>query len=288
MKLKGFMDQAYGGKVRGKKRLDEKRGEFLLGFEDLAQRLKERPKRAEVEDLAPREADQIVDLIFSASPKDKREETIWGILTSLAAESLSEPLVIIPPRNFAGLELKGGMLILDGNALTSGPKVGASDGTGRAPASWTRAHHLGERMSGGRLIVLGGAGDYLGQEMDGGGIVCASCGDYAFRNMKGGWGVVKGDAGNYLGVGNSGGRVAVKGGAGARAGWLMRSGRIWVGKDTGDYMGLMMSGGEISTWGRAGARAGWRMKGGLITADGYGPETGAEKVGGRILRRKAD
>ena len=286
MKLKGFMDQAYEGKVRGEKRLDEKKGEFLLGFEDLAQRLKERPKRAEVEDLAPRDADSIVDLVISASPKDKREETIWGILSSLAAESISEPL-FIPPRNFAGLELKRGTIILDGEAPASGPKARASGEAGQTSAPWTRAHHLGEKMSGGRLVVRGGAGDYLVQEMEGGGIVCTSCGDYAFRNMKGGWGVVKGDAGNYLGVGNSGGRIAVKGRAGARAGWLMRSGRIWVGKDAGDYLGLMMSGGKISTWGRAGARAGWRMKGGLIKADGYGPEAGAEKVGGRIFRRGA-
>jgi formylmethanofuran dehydrogenase subunit C len=287
LKLKGFMDQAYGGKVRGERRLDEKKGEFLLGFEDLAQRLNERPKRAQVEDLAPKEADSIVDLVISASPKDKREEMIWGILSSLAAERLSVPMVI-PPRNFPGLELKKGAIILDGNALASGPKARASGGAGQTSAPWTRAHHLGERMSGGRLVVQGGAGDYLGQEMEGGGIVCASCGDYAFRNMAGGWGVVKGDAGNYLGVGNSGGRIAVKGRAGARAGWLMRSGRIWVGKDAGDYLGLMMSGGSISAGGKAGPRAGWRMKGGLITADGYGPEAGAEKVGGRILRRKAD
>jgi len=284
LKLKGFMDQAYEGKVRKAKRLDEKKGEFLLGFEDLAQRLKERPKRAEVEDLAPRDADSIVDLVISASPKDKREETIWGILSSLAAESISEPLVI-PPRNFAGLELKMGTIILDGEASASGPKARASGGAGQIQS--TRAHHLGEKMSGGRLVVRCGAGDYLGQEMEGGGIVCASCGDYAFRNMKGGWGVVKGDAGNYLGVGNFGGRIAVKGRAGARAGWLMRSGRIWVGKDAGDYLGLMMSGGTISVGGRSGARAGWRMKGGLIKADGYGPEAGAEKVGGRIFRREA-
>ena len=285
MKLLGFMDQAYGGKVREKKRLEEKRGEFLLGFEDLAQRLKERAKRAEVEKLAPREADSIVELVISASPKGRREETIWGILSSLAAERLPTPLVI-PPQNYAGLELRRGTIILDENAPSAaGPKAKGSEGTGKTAR--IRAHHLGERMSGGRLVVLGGAGDYLGQEMRGGGIVCSSCGDYAFRNMAGGWGVVKGNAGNYLGVGNSGGRIAVKGRAGARAGWLMRSGRIRVGKDAGDYLGIMMSGGSISVGGRTGARAGWRMKGGLIMAEGYGDEAGAEKVGGRLLRREA-
>jgi len=283
LKLSGFMDQAYGGKVRGKKRLEEKRGEFLLGFEDLAQRLKERPKRAEVEALAPKDVNSIVDLVLSSSPKDKREETIYGILTGLAAERLAEPLVI-PPRNYAGLEMKGGAIILDGTAPASEPKSRASGGAGQ-PQSAT-AHHLGEKMSGGRLIVRGGAGDYLGQEMRGGGIVCSSCGDYAFRNMAGGWGVVKGNAGNYLGVGNFGGRIVVKGRVGARAGWLMRSGRIRVGEDASEYLGLMMGGGSIFVGGRAGPRAGWRMKGGLIEAAGYGPEAGDEKVGGRILRRE--
>jgi len=284
LKLSGFMDQAYGGKVRGKKRLEEKRGEFLLGFEDLAQRLKERPKRAEVEALAPKDANSIVDLVLSSSPKGRREETIYGILTGLAAERLAEPLVI-PPRNYAGLEMKRGTIVLDGAAPATGPKR-VSGGAGQTRPHGAKAHHLGEKMSGGRLIIRGGAGDYLGQEMRGGGIVCSSSGDYAFRNMTGGWGVVKGNAGNYLGVGNSGGRIVVKGRVGARAGWLMRSGRIRVGEDASEYLGLMMGGGSISIGRRAGPRAGWRMKGGLIEAAGYGPEAGDEKVGGRILRRE--
>lgn len=285
MKLSGFMDEAYAGKVRGEKRLEEKRGEFLLGFEDLARRLKERPKRAEVEALAPHDADSVLSLVLSASPRGRREEMIWGFLTSLAAERLPSPLVI-PPRDFAGIELREGTIILDGNASLSGSKVRGSDGPNQIGASWRRAHHLGERMSGGRLIIRGAVGDYLGQEMRGGGIVSASCGDYAFRNMRGGWGVVKGDAGNYLAIGNSGGNIAVKGRTGARAGWLMRSGKIRVGRDAGEYLGLMMRGGEISIIGRAGARAGWRMRGGLIVADGYGPEAGAERVGGRALHRE--
>ncbi|AET65189.1 formylmethanofuran dehydrogenase subunit C [Methanothrix harundinacea] len=276
MKLKGLMEEAYRGRVREKKRLEERRGEFLLGFEDLAARLKERPKREEVELLAPQDGESIRELLMSASPRDKKEGTIWGYLTSIAAERLPSPLVI-PPRNYAGLELAGGTLILDGGTPPSG---------GAEKAPWRRAHHLGERMSGGRLVVLGGAGDYLGQEMRGGGIVALSCGDYAFRKMAGGWGVVRGAAGNYLAVGNSGGRVVVKGGAGARSGWLMRSGRIRIGGDAGEYLGLMMRGGEISVGGGAGARAGWRMKGGLIEAGDYGPEAGAERVGGRLLRRE--
>jgi formylmethanofuran dehydrogenase subunit C len=282
LKLSGFMDAAYGGKVRGKKRFEKKTGEFLLGFEDLAGRLKERPKRAEVEALVPDDSEAIVDLVLSASPKERREEMIWGLLSGLAAERRSEPLVV-PPRNYAGLEMKRGTIILDGAASASGTKGVSGGGAGQTGSA--KPHHLGERMAGGRLVVRSGAGDYLGQEMRGGGIVSSSCGDYAFRNMAGGWGVVKGDAGNYLGVGNSGGRIAVKGRAGVRAGWLMRSGRIRIGKDVGEYLGMMTGGGSISVGGRAGPRAGWRMKDGLIEAAGYGPGAGDEKVGGRILRR---
>jgi len=283
------MDEAYRGKVRGEKRLEEKRGEFILGFEDLAKRLKERPKREEVEAVAPKDPDSILTILVCASPRGRREEMIWGFLSSLAAERLSSPLVI-PPRNYAGLEMRGGTIILEVAASSSGSKAGVFAGSagigGGIGGSWVRAHHLGERISGGRLVVRGTAGDYLGQEMRGGGIVAASCGDYAFRNMRGGWGVVRGDAGNYLAVGNSRGRIAVKGRAGSRAGWLMRSGRIRVGRDCGEYLGLMMSGGQISVVGRAGAKAGWRMKGGLIEAAGYGPGAGAERVGGRILQRE--
>lgn len=279
------MDEAYRGKVRGEKRLQEKRGDFILGFEDLAKRLKERPKRKEVEAASPKDPETISAILLSASPRGRREEMIWGYLSGLVAEVLSSPLVI-PPRNYAGLEMRGGTIILEVAAASTGSKVGLSSGSAGVGGSWVRAHHLGERISGGRLVVRGPAGDYLGQEMKGGGIMAGSCGDYAFRNMRGGWGVVRGDAGNYLAVGNQGGRIAVKGGAGSRAGWLMRSGRIRVGRDCGEYLGLMMSGGQISLAGRAGARAGWRMKGGLIEAAGYGPEAGAERVGGRILQRE--
>ena len=91
MKLKGLMDEAYRGKVRGKKRLDERRGEFLLGFEDLVDRLKERPKREEVEALVPQDVESVRDLIISAFPGGRREEAIWGYLTSIAAERAPRP-----------------------------------------------------------------------------------------------------------------------------------------------------------------------------------------------------
>jgi len=122
------MDEAYRGKVRGEKRLEEKRGEFILGFEDLAKRLKERPKREEVEALAPKDPDTISAILVCASPRGRREEMIWGYLSSLAAERLSSPLVI-PPRNYAGLEMRGGTIILEGTASSPGSKAGFSSGS---------------------------------------------------------------------------------------------------------------------------------------------------------------
>ena len=87
MTLKGFMNDAYGGKVRKKKRIEKKTGEFVLGFEDFAQRLGEKPGRNEVEELAPFD-EAIFSLIesASASPLTPREERIWGYLSGIAAE----------------------------------------------------------------------------------------------------------------------------------------------------------------------------------------------------------
>lgn len=273
MKLKGFMDDAYGGKVRRKKRLEKRSGDFVLGFEDFVQRLGEKPSRKDVEELAPSDEKHLLSLVTSATPENnKRDQKTWGYLSGLAAERSPEPL-ILPARDFAGLGMKSGMLILDAK----------SKDQALSPPS-----HVGEGMTGGRILVRGGAGHYLGQVMEGGGIVADSCEDYAFRNMKGGWGVVKGNAQNYLGVGNFGGKILVKGKAGLRTGWLMHGGRIRVNGNVGYYLGLMMSGGKISIGGRSGGKAGWRMKGGTIIAQGYGPNVGAGKVGGKIFRRTAD
>lgn len=269
MTLKGFMSDAYGGKVREIKRIEKKTGEFVLGFEDFVQRLGEKPTRNEVEELVPFSG-AIFGLIESASPLNLREEKIWGYLSGIAAERSSEPLNLAAG-NFAGAEMNCGVIVLKARAGMKTPP-----------------DHVGERMRGGRIVLEVGAGHYLGQEMEGGGIAAPSCKDYAFRNMKGGWGVVKGDSGNYVGVGNSGGNILVKGRSGLRCGWLMHSGKIRVNGNAGEYLGLMMSGGNISIGGMAGSKAGWRMKGGRIVAKGYGPEVGAEKVGGKIFRRTSD
>jgi formylmethanofuran dehydrogenase subunit C len=252
MSIKGFMDEAYQGKARSK-RLETRRGDIVFGLEDLAERVGLKPSRQDVEALAPDDPGLLARLI--AADPGKKYGMIWGILSSIAAERSAEPLRL-PRRDFIGLEMRGGAIVLDH----------AGD-------------HVGERMRGGRIFVRGEAGDCLGQEMAGGGIVAGSCGDYAFRKMRAGWGVVLEDAGKFLGIGNCGGRIAVRGGCGERAGWLMRGGSLRVRGDAGDYLGILMSGGEVKVLGRAGKRAGWRMKGGTILAKAFGPEAAANVMG---------
>jgi len=245
LSLKSFMEDAYRGKTRAK-RLDTHRGDMIFGLEDLADRVGTKPDRADVEALVPADENLLFQLM-TAKP-GKKYRMLWGHLSSFAAERSTAPLRL-PAEDFAGLEMGCGSIILE-----------------------EAADHVGERMSGGRILVRGAAGDYLGQEMSGGGIIAGGCKDYAFRNMRGGFGVVRGSSGNYTGVGNSGGRIVVLGNCGERAGWLMRGGSMLIAKDAGDYLGLLMSSGRITVKGRAGKRAGWRRKGGSIRAESFGPE----------------
>ena len=245
MKLGRFMDDAYRGLNKGR-RLRSMEGDPIFSLDDLAERVGTRPSRAEVEELLPPDPGALERLL--GSDPGKRYQIIWGHLSSIAAQRSPEPLHL-PARDYAGLELSRGTIILESGS-----------------------DHVGERMGGGRIYVRQAAGDYLGQEMTGGGIVSAGAGHYAFRRMAGGLGVIKGDCGNFLALGCSGGRVVCQGGCGERAGWLMSAGSLRVHGDAGDYLGLLMKGGRITVFGRAGRRAGWRMKGGQIRGKEFGPE----------------
>ncbi|NYT02432.1 MAG: hypothetical protein GKC10_06730 [Methanosarcinales archaeon] len=267
MSLKGFMEDAYQGRVR-QGRLKKGASEPVLSIEDLADRVGKRPGKREVAEHAPADP-RLLFRLLQSRPEDPRGKAIWGYLTSLAAERAEGPIEVLPG-DYAGLELEsGGIVVVAG--VEGGPP----------------GEHIGERMSGGRIVVRGQAGDYLGQEMQGGGLVAQSCGNYAFRNMAGGWGVVLGDAGHYPGLGNRGGRILIRGRAGDRAGWLMNAGRLVIRGDVGEYLGMMMKGGQILVKGQAGSRAGWHMRGGSISAAKGGPESGEEggDVLGRILGR---
>ncbi len=240
MGLRRLMENAYGGKPRHK-RLESEKGDKVISIGDLAERFSGNPKKEDVAELVNND---ILPGLLSSPTEGKKEALIWGYITSIAAERSNAP-VIVPARDFAGLELSSGTLILKDEEKKRRPS------------------HVGERMISG-VIRLGDAGDYLGQEMSGGGVIATSCGSYAFRNMRGGWGVISGDAGSFIGVNNSGGRILVKGSVGERAGWLMRSGRLTVLGDAGDYVGILAKGGVIKVRGKAGRNPGWRARGGRI------------------------
>lgn len=266
MKLVGFMDAAYQGNVPGRK-LKTGRRNLIFNLEDLADQIGEKPSRAEVERLVPRDKNQL-ELLVSAQP-GKKHALLWGYVTSLAAECATAPL-ILPFLDYAGLELNHGTIILQDTAGHSGSNSGSQAESHRGSII---ASHVGERMTGGKILVQGRAGDYLGQEMKGGGIIASGCRDYAFRNMRGGYGVVRGDAGKFAGLGNCSGRIAVLGSCAERAGWLMSGGSLHVRGDCGEYLGILMSGGRITVSGKAARRAGWRKSGGSIKAASYGPES---------------
>ncbi len=272
MKLVRFMDAAYQGKSPGRK-LKTGQKNLIFNLEDLADQVGKKPSRAEVERLVPRDKNQL-DLLISAQP-GKKHAILWGYITSLAAECAAAPL-ILPCRDYAGLELTQGTIILQD---TAGRESCHAKSNAESRVESHAASHVGERMTGGRILVQERAGDYLGQEMEGGGIIASGCRDYAFRNMRGGYGVVRGDAGKFLGLGNCRGRIAVLGSCAERAGWIMRGGSIYVRGDCGEYLGILMGGGRSTVSGRAERRAGWRKSGGSIRAASYGPEAAEDLLG---------
>jgi formylmethanofuran dehydrogenase subunit C len=133
--------------------------------------------------------------------------------------------------DFAGAELDGGTLIIDGDA-------GA---------------YAGRKMSGGRLEIRGKAGNYLASGQTGGQIhVAGSAGD----NLGG---VIPGDR-----FGMVGGMVVVGGDIGARAGDKMRRGTVIVKGKTAEGAGTRMIGGTIWAEGGFGPAPGYMMRRGTL------------------------
>jgi formylmethanofuran dehydrogenase subunit C len=120
-----------------------------------------------------------------------------------------------------------------------------------------RLGRLGAEMTGGRLVVAGGAGPYVGARMSGGELV------------------VEGDAGAWAGAELRGGRLVIHGSAGRRLGGVyagahagMRGGEILVHGDAGEEAGAGLRRGLIAVAGRVGAGAGLRALAGTIVALG--------------------
>lgn len=132
--------------------------------------------------------------------------------------------------------------------------------------------HIGSQMHGGRITVLGNAGDYTGFEMRGGELVVQ--GDveaFAAGSMSGGFMHIQGNAGDFLGgaiagnrQGMKGGTVIVSGNAGNRVGDQMRRGLMLIEGNAGDYCGSRMIAGTIGIYGGLGRYTGYAMRRGTL------------------------
>jgi formylmethanofuran dehydrogenase subunit C len=137
-----------------------------------------------------------------------------------------------------------------------------------------RVDAIGERISGGRMLVDGSCGDHLGGRMSGGELeVRGTVGAWAGAEMTGGVLRVMGDAGHRLGgaypgarAGMTGGEVIVSGNAGEEAGASMRRGLVAIGGETGSGAGLRMLAGTVIALSGIGAEAGIGNKRGSLVS----------------------
>jgi formylmethanofuran dehydrogenase subunit C len=141
----------------------------------------------------------------------------------------------------------------------------------------SRVDGLGSGMTGGTLVVEGGAGRGVGVAMSGGTIeVRGDAGDEAGLAMAGGLILIQGRVGDRLGgasagasKGMTGGEIIVVGSAGAEAGAAARRGLIAIGGDAGPYAARSMIAGTVIVCGRAGAGAAtWSKRGSVVALGG--------------------
>jgi formylmethanofuran dehydrogenase subunit C len=143
----------------------------------------------------------------------------------------------------------------------------------------SRFDRIGQGMDGGRLSIVGGAGDYVGAAMRGGEIVVdGRVGHLAACEMAGGRVEVRGDVGDFAAGalpgsmdGMRGGTLVVRGNAGARFGDRMRRGTAVVLGDVGDFCASRMVAGTIALAGRTGTHCGYGMRRGTLVFAGPAP-----------------
>ncbi len=136
----------------------------------------------------------------------------------------------------------------------------------------SRVKRIGQRMTKGKIEILGSAGMHLGSEMAGGEIL------------------VRGNAGPWAGMNMGGGRIEVRGDVGDHAGsayrgsWRgMTGGKILIHGNAKSQLGGGMSGGEIVVDGSVENFCGIRQNGGLILVGKDAVRgVGAESIGGSI------
>jgi formylmethanofuran dehydrogenase subunit C len=134
------------------------------------------------------------------------------------------------------------------------------------------ASGIGAGMTGGRIRVIGNAGNNVGLGMFGGEIEVTGDADHGLGSeMRGGVIRVAGSARDYVGAaqvgsvrGMSGGAIFVQGSIGDFVGTRMRRGLIAVGGDVGEYAGYKMLAGTIVVRGKCGSHAGASMNRGTL------------------------
>jgi formylmethanofuran dehydrogenase subunit C len=140
----------------------------------------------------------------------------------------------------------------------------------------SRVKRIGERMTKGRIEILGSVGMHLGSEMAGGEIrVRGNAGPWAGMNMRGGKIEVDGDVGDHTGSayrgswrGMSGGKIVVRGNARSQLGGGMSGGEIVIDGSVENFCGIRQSGGLIVVEGDAVRGVGAEMIGGSIAVLG--------------------
>ena len=138
--------------------------------------------------------------------------------------------------------------------------------------SCSKLDAIGSHMKGGRITVIGNAGDYLGFEMAGGELtVQGDVEAFAASGLRNGFVHIQGNAGDYLGgaiagdkQGMKGGTVIVTGNAGDRVGDQMRRGLLLIEGNVGDYCACRMIAGTIGVLGNVGEYTAYGMRRGTL------------------------
>jgi formylmethanofuran dehydrogenase subunit C len=205
--------------------------------------------------------------------------TVVLTLTSLISDSLPLELGGLLPQSLAGRSLGEieRLPVLHGNRrvpLAEFFKLSgrAVDDKLRFLGNLSSVHHLGERMSGGSILIEGSAGRHLGAQMSGGEIVVEhDAGDFVGCEMSGGKIHIRGNAGRAVGSayagsmqGMRGGAILVSGNIGDEGANCMRRGLIAVGGSAGSCLAFDMLAGSVLVFGDCERRVGANMRRGTI------------------------
>ena len=159
-------------------------------------------------------------------------------------------------------------------------EVGPEEGDGTVEilidGDVSRVKRIGQRMTKGKIVIMGSAGMHLGSEMAGGEIlVRGNAGSWAGMNMRGGKIELDGNVGDHTGSayrgswrGMSGGKILVHGNARSQVGGGMSGGEIVIEGSVENFCGIRQNGGLILVGKDAVRGVGAEMIGGSIAVLG--------------------